>query len=335
MPKETVDRNPLSVPPAVEIYRGIQSASGAAQSIPSNAPALLVTIPSAMQGSYMIGDHFRYVDSLTAGDFLPNHQQTFTSYIVRTRSSPKKDSSDSNRAELTIYPAPQAISDLRTEVGQSGVTLTWTAPQATLIGEPPQIIGYHVYRADEQLPAPAAAAGASPAPSSSERTQLASPLIQIAETTSPGYQDAATQRNKSYLYSVRSTVQIPGKLLEAADSNLASASVRDIYPPSMPTDLIATPVPAEAGTAAHLDLSWAINPETDLTGYNVYRSEQAGAPGTRLNAQPLPTPAFRDMNAVPGHTYFYTVTAVDRTGNESAASAAVQSALPAESQASP
>jgi fibronectin type 3 domain-containing protein len=111
--------------------------------------------------------------------------------------------------------------------------------------------------------------------------------------------------------------------------------LHDVYPPAAPTQLIATPVPTENGTPAHVDLSWAINPETDLAGYNVYRSDQSGVPGTRLNSQPLPTPTIRDMNAVPGRSYFYTVTAVDRTGNESAASAAVRVALPAESQASP
>ena len=53
--------------------------------------------------------------------------------------------------------------------------------------------------------------------------------------------------------------------------------------------------------------------------------------GTRLNPELLLTPAFRDMNAVPGHRYFYTVTAVDRSGNESPASAAASGDVPAES----
>ncbi len=38
------------------------------------------------------------------------------------------------------------------------------------------------------------------------------------------------------------------------------------------------------------------------------------------------------MNAVPSRRYLYTVTAVDRSGNESAASAAVSGTVPAESQ---
>jgi fibronectin type 3 domain-containing protein len=78
-----------------------------------------------------------------------------------------------------------------------------------------------------------------------------------------------------------------------------------------------------------MELSWAISPETDTGGYNVYRVEQAGVPGTRLNSELLLTPAFRDMNVLPGHSYLYTVTAVDRTGNEGASSAAVSGGVPA------
>ena len=92
-------------------------------------------------------------------------------------------------------------------------------------------------------------------------------------------------------------------------------------------------VPAQGDVPAHMELSWSISPETDLAGYAVYRSEQAGVPGTHLNVEVLPTPAFRDMNALPGRRYLYSVTAVDRSGNESPASVAVPG--PAESQQTP
>jgi hypothetical protein len=39
------------------------------------------------------------------------------------------------------------------------------------------------------------------------------------------------------------------------------------------------------------------------------------------------------MNVVPGHRYFYTVTAVDRVGNESTASAAASGEVPVEAPA--
>jgi fibronectin type 3 domain-containing protein len=88
-------------------------------------------------------------------------------------------------------------------------------------------------------------------------------------------------------------------------------------------------VPAVAGMPAYLDLSWSTNAATDIAGYNVYRSEEPSRPGTRLNSELLLTPSFRDMNAVLGHTYFYTVTAVDRSGNESPASTPASGSVPA------
>jgi hypothetical protein len=335
IPKETVDDNPLAQSPTIEIFRAIHPSGGAAA--PSSRAALLVTIPSAMLATYTTGDHFRYVDSLTAGDFLPNHQQSVASYVVRTRASPKKESADSNRVELNIYPGPQPIVDLQAQATQSAILLNWTPPQATLTGDVPVIAGYHIYRANAQSPQPAtaasasdstAAAGGASSSSSAATPATTSPLVQIGEASTPAYRDGDTQFEKTYVYSVRSVMQANGKLLESADSNFATITLRDTFPPSAPTRLIATPVPAEQGQAAHIDISWEINPETDLAGYNVYRSEQAGAYGTRINPQLLPTPAFRDMNAVPGQSYFYTVTAVDRTGNESAVSSAVTAGLP-------
>jgi len=68
---------------------------------------------------------------------------------------------------------------------------------------------------------------------------------------------------------------------------------------------------------------------------HVYRSEQADRSGNRLNTELLRTPAFRDMNVLPGHRYFYSVTAVDHAGNESPISAVVWGGVPAESQATP
>lgn len=347
VPRETVDHSPLTETPAVEIYRAIHPVAAPSSFVNAAPLALLVTIPSSLVTNYTRESHFRYVDSLTAGDFLSNHQQSVASYVIRTRASPKKNSGESNRVELRIYPAPVPVTDLHADATESAIHLTWTAPQTTLTGEPPEIAGYHVYRGNAETPATAAAtstlitpnanaatnqnsaaaAGESAAPSPAA-PPLTSPLLEIGTSASPEYLDTDVQKDKTYVYSVRSAVQIPGKLLQSSDSNLAVITLRDVFPPSVPTGLIATPVPTEESLAAHIDISWAINPETDLAGYNVYRSEQASASGTRLNSQLLPTPAFRDMNAVPGQSYYYRVTAVDRTGNESAASAAVGARLP-------
>ena len=51
-------------------------------------------------------------------------------------------------------------------------------------------------------------------------------------------------------------------------------------------------------------------------GYNVYRREGDGAP-VKLNAELVREPWFRDQGVGPGHTYLYSVSAVDRWGDES------------------
>jgi len=66
-----------------------------------------------------------------------------------------------------------------------------------------------------------------------------------------------------------------------------------------------------------VDLSWSINLETDLAGYRVYRSEEQDTRGALLTRDLLLAPAYRDTSVEPGHRYWYTVTAIDRAGNES------------------
>jgi fibronectin type 3 domain-containing protein len=72
-----------------------------------------------------------------------------------------------------------------------------------------------------------------------------------------------------------------------------------------------------------VELSWSINTETDLAGYRVYRSEQQDTAGELVTTDLLLSPVYRDTSVQPGHTYWYSVTAVDRYGNESAHSAPV------------
>lgn len=92
----------------------------------------------------------------------------------------------------------------------------------------------------------------------------------------------------------------------------------DIFPPVAPTGLGATP-----GNAT-VSLDWADNDESDLDGYNIYRSTTSGGPyTTKLNGALLGPSAYVDNSALNGTTYYYVVTAVDTTGNESAKSAQV------------
>jgi hypothetical protein len=325
LPQQTVDKRPLQELPAIEIYRDFGSLPPAGQARPASPanPTLLVTIPAAIEDRYTEQGHIHYADSLRAEDFA-QHPDSVAIYTVRTRASEKKVSANSNVVSVRIFPAPIAIGDLKTEVMHSAVVLTWTAPDKTIAGSVPAIGSYHIYRGEPE-----------PAATATEEIKLKSPLVKIGETQSAPYQDAQFEFGKAYVYSVRSVAQYAGEALESANSNLAVVTPQNTFPPAAPQGLLVVLVLAQGEAPAHLELSWAINPETDIAGYNVYRSDQAGTLGSRANTEMLLTPAFRDMNVQPGHRYFYSVTAVDRTGNESPSSEAVSGGVPAESQATP
>jgi hypothetical protein len=273
----------------------------------------------------MVQGRVRFVDSLRAEDFAPGGREEV--YLVRTFVSPKKLSANSNVAALAVYPPADPIADLKAEFSRAGVMLSWTPPEKTVIGTKPDIASYRVYRAEIES---ATNAGAnSPAAASSENLNPKIPFARIAEPVSSPYTDTQTQLGKTYTYSVRSVAQYPGVQLESLDSNFATITPKDVFPPPAPQNLVVAFVPAADGAPAYLDLSWSISAATDIAGYNVYRSDEPSHPGTRVNSELLLTPAFRDMNAMPGRTYFYTVTAVDRSGNESQASPPASGSVPA------
>ena len=83
------------------------------------------------------------------------------------------------------------------------------------------------------------------------------------------------------------------------------------------------PLPVPSGLVAKagdrfVDLIWEsyTEPGFELVGYNVYRSESKGGVYRKINSEPIRQTWFRDTDVVNGVTYYYTITAIDRTGNE-------------------
>jgi fibronectin type 3 domain-containing protein len=136
------------------------------------------------------------------------------------------------------------------------------------------------------------------------------------------------QFGHTYLYRVRAVEQFGPATIESADSTPAVLTAKDIFPPAAPRDLEAVNVATTKETAASVELTWTINTEPDLAGYNVYRSENPETPGQKLNSEPLLVPTFRDISVVPGKSYSYRVGAVDQSGNESPLSSPVEAQVP-------
>ncbi|MGH9774021.1 MAG: fibronectin type III domain-containing protein [Candidatus Acidiferrales bacterium] len=319
LPKESVEGRRLRQPPAIEIFREFLPQN--ATSTPKRAPrALAYTIPSGTVVSYAHDGQIQFADSLkpeqAAGGAV--------FYSVRTRTSKKKESVDSNVIGVNILRVPEAIGAATARVTPTSIELSWTPPEKDIAGGAiASVAGYRIYR--EEIP-PEAGGGAAPSQSKSPQ-----PRFQLlGESQTPSYSDAQFEFGHTYEYEVRSFLKFGEQEGESGDSLAVQVSPRDIFPPAAPKGLVVVPVAAAASIPAHLELSWDINSETDLAGYNVYRSGQSSAPGEKLNRDLLSSPVFRDMTAETGQRYFYRVTAVDRAGNESAPGAEVAAEIPGE-----
>jgi fibronectin type 3 domain-containing protein len=148
-----------------------------------------------------------------------------------------------------------------------------------------------------------------------------SPLAPIGPSSTNDYRDTQFEFGKTYVYVIRTLITQDGNEIESDNSDPATVAAIDTFPPAAPQGLVAVVLPGAAPSTLVVDLTWSINLETDLAGYRVYRSEQEGTPGQLVTPDLLPVPAVRDNSVEPGHRYWYTVTAVDRAGNESPPSA--------------
>ncbi|OLD00034.1 MAG: hypothetical protein AUH86_01080 [Acidobacteria bacterium 13_1_40CM_4_58_4] len=311
LPSKSASGDKLSATPAVEILRGTLKPDGKPD---PKSLRIVYTIPAALIGNYLAAGHIHFADPI-APEETKAHPGGTVAYLVRTRVSRKRASADSNVVTARVFPVAESISSLQVQVTESAVKLSWPAPLRTSAGEPlPAISGYHIYRGEIDPKAPA------PASKDLTLVQWSSPLALLGTSGTNSHDDTQFEFGKTYVYIVRSVITQEGIEIESDNSEPATVAVLDTFPPAAPQGLAATLFPGAAPSSLVVDLSWSINLETDLAGYRVYKSEQEGARGQLITPDLLPVPAVRDTSVEPGHRYWYTVTAVDRAGNESAPS---------------
>jgi len=103
------------------------------------------------------------------------------------------------------------------------------------------------------------------------------------------------------------------------ETDLITYKYTDVTAPVIPAGLTAVPGDAQ------VSLDWDDNAEADLKEYNVYRADGSGGPYTEIAT--VTNSAYTDIGVSNGMTYYYVVTAVDESGNESGNSTEV-SAMP-------
>ena len=135
--------------------------------------------------------------------------------------------------------------------------------------------------------------------------------------------------NQQYRYVVErvATLALSGQSVEvqgpASEAILVTTTKK--FPPAVPQGLVAV---ADAAAGA-IDLSWSPDSDSDLAAYRVYRRDvHEGLPAQRIASLGTET-SYRDTGAQPDHTYAYSVSAIDQSGNESEHSPEIEETLPA------
>lgn len=314
MPIKTLNSDRLAEPPSVEILRGTLKPGGLAD---PKSFRVVYTIPGSLMSNYRVDDRVQFVDPVAPEETRAHPGATLV-YRVRTRASKKRASPDSNTVTVRLFPVPERIASLQAKLTETAIELSWTAPTRTSANDPLTAVPeYHIYRGQLDPHAHDAAARDIP------RDQWISPLTFLARSGAATFSDAQFDFGKTYAYVVRSAITVNENMLESDDSDPVVVAAVDTFPPAAPQGLVAAVITGSPSASPEVDLSWSLNVETDLAGYRVYRSEQPDAQGPLLTPDLLLSPAYRDTSVHAGRRYWYRVTAVDRSGNESAPSSLV------------
>lgn len=199
--------------------------------------------------------------------------------------------------------APLAVSVTITE---AALIVRWQEPEENVDGsKPANILGYNIYR------------------SLGEATAT---VLNKTPITGTEFADSFFDFGQKYKYSVR-TVSLGGngQPVESVDSLTAEISPVDNFAPSAPTAITI------AASPNNISIFFAFNPEKDIAGYRIYRTENQNLPKSEwklLTPSLLTANTFQDKTVESGKTYYYYLTAVDKSGNVSADSEVITETVP-------
>jgi len=337
VPTSTTDRQTIRALGTTRVCRGV---AGQLPQCGTPVGEVAATAHSVATSSSQQKSTATYTDVIPAAVVTLNLEDKIA-YSVEVLNTSGRGAGVSNVVRVPAVPAlPPPYP--RAEVTKEGVLISWSIPPL-LERAPPAPVSFRlrVYRRQEgsqtsiKLAEVGYAGGLDKLIELVPGSAAAEPKAQSVPSESPtqflsSFLDQSFEWEKNYLYrvTVATAIAEPGKpevTVEGDDSSEVKVFAHDIFPPAMPSSLQA--VFAGPGQRAFIDLIWAPVTDVDLDGYNVYRHED-GAAAVKLNAEPLKTPAYRDERVEAGKKYFYSVSAVDVRGNESALSDEASESVP-------
>ncbi len=295
-PQQNAPDNSVQSIRRVDVYRMAESQNspiGLTEDEFSARSVLIGSIPS--DEILKSTDYLRYTDSLEQNGQL-----------VRLRYAVKFVNPEGSRAAfsnfLLIEPTPNislSPSNLTAEQTEESVLLKWNPPSQNIdTSQPANILGYNIVRQTH-----------------TSKSQVKEEVLNKQPVTSANYNDTSFRFNETYTYFVRAvSLGGDGNSIESLESNSITVEPKDTYPPTAPTGI------STAASLGKISLFFPNNPEKDIAGYLIYRTENANQPLTRwtkITSEPIIKTTFQDSNVESGKKYFYYIVAIDIHGNTS------------------
>jgi hypothetical protein len=304
-PEETTDGELMRKPGKMVLSRSLPSPAAPAEGSRIMTVAVLPLPPALKeQASPPVVQ-----DAL--GDWV-NRPEDFAAYSVEARSGSGKSAGSSNRVTVPLVPVPAAPKQLQAVTVPAGISLTWD--QAWPPQNQTKLTAQYAYRIMRRLEGAKAAVVVTQANAGNEAM---------------AFVDTGIEWQKHYDYWITPLTLWEGDgnkgEIEGDDSPVVSVFANDIFPPSAPAGLQA--VFSGMAQQPFIDLTWTPNSEPDLAGYNVYRRVGDEVP-VKINSELVKTPSYQDAHVQAGTKYFYSVSAVDLRGNESAKSEETSESVP-------
>jgi len=302
----------------VKVCRNISAAGSTSGSIPTCGQTV-GEIGSQKPAGAVVSVARGKKNTIRFTDILPEDAEVLDPlqsavYHIELRDGRGRSAGFSNPVSVPTAPTLPAAG-LHSQLDVHGVYLIWENDLQTQI--PSLQFDYRIFRRER---------GSS--------KELSIPYLRALVHTREGERwsgvDTSIEWGKSYSYWVRPVTRVysmSGQILaevEGEDSPAVEVTAHSVFPPAVPERLLV--LASEIPSKKFVDLTWAPNSEKDLESYNVYRRE-AGGVAARIQVVRRTMLSFQDMDVVPGHTYFYSVSAVDAKGNESPKSSEVSASV--------
>lgn len=196
---------------------------------------------------------------------------------------------------------------LTIKITEPSLLINWQAPQENVDGSKPvNILGYNVYRAVGD--------------------GNSFTVLNKTPITETSFADGFFDFGQKYKYLIRTiSLGANGEPVESLDSKIAETTPIDSFAPSAPEAITVAAAPN------NISIFFAVNPEKDIAGYRVYRTENQNLPKEQwqlLTTNLLAANTFQDKTVESGKTYYYYLTAVDKAGNVSQSSEVVSETAP-------